>query len=210
MFNQTQKVHKHKQGGQSFIELALVLSILIMMLAGVVEFGYLLNQYITLVEGTRETARYLSPFLFVNDNGTLNENVYLNGVGHMVGGSIELNDSMMVIPPEAGSIWPIRLDGSTGDDIVISVFSIEADGTITRFPDNDGYSHLGNHKSRFTDADISAKLVSGAPSSGAILVEIFYNYHQILNLLEGWTGPILVHSYSIMPLSGAEPTATPY
>ncbi len=203
--NQFQK----KQRGQSFLELAIVLSVLLFMLAGVVEFGYLLNQYITLVEGTRETARFLSPFIFVNDDGSLNSNVYLNGVGHMIGGSVETEQGLIVIPAERASIAPIRLDAALGDDVVISVFSIREDSVITRFPDNDGYSHLGNQSSKFTNAEISAKLVSGAPSAGAVLVEVYYHYHQILGLMEGWTGPILVHTYSIMPLSGAEPTATP-
>lgn len=206
MLGQIRKGNNKQHKGQSFIELALILGLLIFMLMGVVEFGYLLNQYITLVEGTRETARYLSPFIFVNEDGTLNTNVYLNGVGHMIGGSIEIEGSLRVISPESSSLWPITLDASAGDDIVISVFSIDASGNLVRFPDSDGYSHLGNEGSKFTNGEIATKLVSGAPSSGAVLVEVFYHYHQILNLLEGWTGPIAVHAYSIMPMSGAEPT----
>jgi hypothetical protein len=197
-----------KQSGQSFIELAVILSVLIVMLGGVVEFGYLLNQYITLVEGTRETARYLSPFLFVNEDGTLNDNIYINGVGHLVGGSIEIDDSLIVIPPEKSSLWPLTLDPSI-DDIVISIVSIENSGNFTRYPRETGYSHLGNFASRITNEQITARLVTGAPSTGAVIVEVFYHYHQILNILEGWTGPIEVHAYTIMPLSGAQPTATP-
>jgi len=210
MLGQIKKGNNKQHKGQSFIELALVLSLLIFMLLGVVEFGYLLNEYITLVEGTRETARYLSPFIFVNEDGTLNTNVYLNGVGHMIGGTIEIEGTLRVISPETSSLWPITLDPSPEirDDIVISVFSIDDSGNLVRYPDDDGYSHLGNQGSKFTNEEIAAKLVSGAPSSGAVLVEVFYHYHQILNLLEGWTGPIPVHTYSIMPLSGAEPTAT--
>ncbi|MCG2785741.1 MAG: pilus assembly protein [Anaerolineae bacterium] len=204
-------MHKQKgngqkgQRGQSFVELAIVLSLLIFMLAGVVEFGYLLNQYITLVEGTRETARVLSPQKFFDDSGVPNNDLFVNGAAHLGGGLYVLDGENLVVAPESSSIWPITLDETIGDDIIISIFSINDDGTLIRYPDDDGYSRFGNETSRFSDADISAKLVSGAPKTGAVLVEVFYHYHQILNLLEGWTGPIAVHAYSILPLAGAEP-----
>ena len=193
------------QRGQSFVELALVLSLLIFMLAGVVEFGYLLNQYITLVEGTRETARVLSPQKFFDENGLPNEDLFVNGAAHLGGGLYVLNGENLVVAPESSSIWPITLD-ETMDDIVISIFSIDDESDLLiRYPDDNGYSRFGHETSRFSNADIKAKLVSGAPKTGAVLVEVFYHYHQILNLLEGWTGPIAVHAYSILPLSGAEP-----
>ena len=193
------------QRGQSFVELALVLSLLIFMLAGVVEFGYLLNQYITLVEGTRETARVLSPQKFFDENGLPNEDLFVNGAAHLGGGLYVLNGENLVVAPESSSIWPITLD-ETMDDIVISIFSIDDESDLLiRYPDDNGYSRFGHETSRFSNADIKAKLVSGAPKTGAVLVEVFYHYHQILNLLEGSTGPISVHAYSILPLSGAEP-----
>ena len=51
---------KSAQRGQSYIELTLILMVLLTMLVGMVEFGNLLNQYITLVDGAREGARYVS------------------------------------------------------------------------------------------------------------------------------------------------------
>lgn len=193
------------QRGQSFVELALVLSLLIFMLVGVVEFGYLLNQYITLVEGTRETARVLSPQKFFDATGAPNNDLFVNGAAHLGGGLYVLDGENLVVAPESSSIWPITLDATVNDDIVISIFSIADNGDLIRYPDENGYSRFGKQTSRFSDADIKAKLVSGAPKTGAVLVEVFYDYHQILNLLEGWTGPIPVHAYSILPLSGAEP-----
>jgi len=207
MFNQIKQTHKNKQRGQSFLELALVLSILIFMLAGVVEFGYLLNQYITLVEGTRETARVLSPQKFFDDNGAPNDEIYASGAAHLAGGLYELNGVPLVASQESSSIWPITLD-ETIDDVIISIFSIDDEGEVIRYPldeGENGYSRFGNKTSLFSNAEIEAKLEDGAPKTGAVLVEVYYNYHQILNLLEGWTGPIEVHAYSIMPLSGAEP-----
>ena len=52
--------------GQSFIELALLMSTLLLLVVGLIEFGNMLNQYINLVDGAREGARFGSntdPFL---------------------------------------------------------------------------------------------------------------------------------------------------
>lgn len=196
-------IKTRKQNGQSFIELAVIFMVLITMLAGVVEFGYLLNQYITLVEGTRETARVASkgdPFT-APGNGIINQD-FLDTVTILLEGGVV--ESRQIL----GSIEPISLDPSINDDIVISVFTF-ASGGVVRYPDVDGWSRYDNQVSRFTNADIQAKLVGGSPDTGAILIEVYYHYHQILNLMEGWTGPILVHAYSIMPLSAAEPTEGP-
>lgn len=47
----------HRSRGQSLVELALFLPILLMLLGGLVEFGFALNQYINVVEAVREGAR---------------------------------------------------------------------------------------------------------------------------------------------------------
>ena len=49
---------RKKSRGQSLVELALFLPILLIMLSGLVEFGFGLNQYINIVEATREGARF--------------------------------------------------------------------------------------------------------------------------------------------------------
>jgi hypothetical protein len=202
MFKQANKTQK-KQHGQSFIELAVILMLLIFMLAGVVEFGFMLNQYITLVEGTREVARVASkgdPFMTPGD-GYVNPD-FLDRIVILTEGGVVGSQQIL------GSIEPLTLEPAIGDDIVISIFSF-ANGTVTRYPNTTGWSKYNKQTSRFSNDDIAAKLVGGAPDTGAILIEVYYHYHQILNLMEGWTGPIALHSYSIMPLSAAEPTGGP-
>ncbi len=63
-----------------------------------------------------------------------------------------------------------------------------------------------------TDAEIITDLDSTAPNTGLVLVEVFYDYHQLLGLpffTDVLPDPIPVHTYSIMPYPGAEPTPTP-
>ncbi len=52
--------------GQSFVELMLILLILMMLLAGVVEYGFLLNNYLHVVDGAREAARYSNSAIAYN------------------------------------------------------------------------------------------------------------------------------------------------
>lgn len=200
MLKQLRKTLPKKQHGQSFIELAIVLSLLLFMLAGVVEFGYLLNQYITLVEGTREVARIASkgdPFT-TPGSGVVRTD-FMDRIVILTEGGVVGTQYVV------GSIEPLVLNEDADDDIVISVFSF-ANGTATRYPSDQGWSRYGKQVSKFSNSEIEAMLVSGAPNTGAILIEVYYHYDQILNLLQGWTGPIPVHAYSIMPLSAAEPT----
>jgi hypothetical protein len=53
---------------------------------------------------------------------------------------------------------------------------------------------------------------TSAPGSGVLLVEIYYNYPQMLKLPvfeQVIPDPIPVYTYTIMPIFSAEPTATP-
>ncbi|MDW8326983.1 MAG: TadE/TadG family type IV pilus assembly protein, partial [Anaerolineales bacterium] len=55
--------HLHRPGraksrGQSLLELAIFLPLLLMLLGGLIEFGFALNEYVNLVEATREAARF--------------------------------------------------------------------------------------------------------------------------------------------------------
>lgn len=57
---------KRKSRGQSLVEVAIAFPILIMLLTGVIEFGFILNFYLSLLDATRDAARLYSgddPFL---------------------------------------------------------------------------------------------------------------------------------------------------
>jgi len=204
--------------GQSFVELSLVVLILALMLAGVVEFGYLLNSYLKVLDGAREGARYSnSSVAFDPATGVSDQNFYIVTAGV----------TMQVMSP-------IVLNGNRGDDIVISVFSVggtPSAPTIVRWPLEDpfGWSMCANYSipalalhlpdwssctprvSHFTTSQVLA-LRGGAPASGILLVEVYYNYPQILKLPvfdQVIPDPIPVYTYAIMPLSSAEPTPTP-
>jgi hypothetical protein len=223
--------------GQSFVELMLVVVFLALLLAGVVEFGFMLNQYLHVLDGAREAARFSSnnvPF-GLNADGTIN--------------AAADNPSFyyLACAKAASTMKPVVLNPGFPDDIVISVFSVTTGNTPLRFPtaDPNGWS-LCNHYAAFaayftgtlhiavptelsnagwsSGCTVRASQVSTAtvqapsaitplpPSTGVLVVEVYYNYPQLLKLpvlTSVLADPVQLYVYTVMPLSSAAPTATP-
>ena len=203
----------HKPLGQSLVEFTVLLPILIMMLSGLIEFGFLLNYYLDLVDAAREAARFAA-----DDDPLIREGP---SAGQTDDSFYILSRDMVLQSIDIGSGGQITLDTTANDDIVISAFSI-LDGAIDRrFPDLDSdhycddtdfYSYAGKRASDFSCADVNSKLNPDAPNAGIVLVEIYFDYHMILGL--PWItafvpDTITLHAYSMMPNTAAEPTPTP-
>ena len=150
------------------------------------------------------------------------------------------------------TIYPMRLDPSKGDDIIISVYGVS--GTkIDQYPSSTGWSLCANYTalvnyfysiaspqppdplqsvppsladekwyscptplkvSHFSKSNILSitSQVANAPNAGILVVEIFYNYPQLLKLpvlTSIVPDPIPLYLYSVMPISSAEPTLVP-
>jgi hypothetical protein len=194
--------------GQSLVEIAIALPVLLILLSGMIELGFMLNYYLSLLDCTREAARLGSlwdPFLRdglkpIGDN--LN---FYQGVAGTVLYSLQ--------PVNAQDTSRKIVLDSASDDVVVSVFSV--DGThVVRFPSSMGgeYHWFNNQPSAFSDAEIISRLIGEAPETGILLVEIYYAYHQVLAL--PWItiiipNPTMLHAYTMMPLSAAEPTPIP-
>jgi hypothetical protein len=205
--------------GQSFVELALILLLLLTLLTAVVEFGNLLNQYIIVVDAARAGARFASnddPFIRTTNPFGLDANFFTNTDIIIEGAEGGRNPAPPAHDLDKGALSPIRLHPEDGDDVVISFFSIHS-GTLTRFPSFvNGWSYYGHHgysgqTTNYTTAQLEAMTSASAPDTGMVLVEIYYHYHQILGFwrLIGVPDPLEVYTYAIMPLSAAEPTPGP-
>jgi hypothetical protein len=236
---------RRKSRGQSFVELMFVMTFLALLLTGMVEFGFMLNEYLHVLDGSREAARYSSTYSPFISSGMTITNFYYPPFYYIAAGKAGQTMAPVILDPllaEQGN--PLHTD-----DIVISVFSL--DNTIpTRYPvgDPNGWS-LCNHyaafaayfpsigatvpaelssagwssgchvrTSQFSNAAFASLLgsvplvSSGLPKTGAVLVEIFYNYPQLLKLpvlTSIVSDPIPLYVYSIMPLSSAQPTQAP-
>ncbi len=204
--------------GQSFVELSLVALLLMLLVAGIAEFGVLLNRYLNLLDGAREAARYganYDPFApCANPLGTVDS----DGIcaAYYSNASKEAEDVIAPITMNATT----NADPAKNDDIVISIFVV-ANGNFCRYPSGteNGWSWsqnvegLGspNHISAQSSATIQSQLTASAEVS-ALLVEIFYNYNQTLKAPfyeQFFPDPVPVYIYAIMPLKTAAPPSGP-
>ena len=190
-----------KSKAQSLIELTLVLIVLLVLLTGMVEVGIVLNNYINIVDAARTAAReaavvdpLANPTLFKLNAPVVAENalapLVLNPTPRLRRNSI------------TSTTYP-------GDDIVISVYSIEK-GSAPKKLSSVSFSKWGTQTTKFTASNVQAKLDPTAPNSGVVIVEIFYAHDQALGLpFLDFLNPIPLYTYSIMPMTAAEPTPTP-
>jgi hypothetical protein len=201
---------------QSLIEVALFFPILMILLSGLIEFGFLFNENLAVLDAVRNAARFSSDKDYKSrDLPTEIYNCYAK-----LGKTTEdfyRQTSCVVLLELLAEKPSVSIDPSRGDDIIISVFSItQSAGVVARYPNQHGWSYAQdlpshNHReqiSRYSEANVNAELIGNAPSSGLLLVEIFYNYEQKLNL--PWLAPflpnpVLLHIFAFMPLSSAEP-----
>ena len=193
-----------KSRGQSLVEFAIAFPIIILLFSGVVEFGFALNYYLSLLDATRYAARWGSangdPFLSGYNTAT-NVPFYQAVTGLVVANL----DPTVTNPGYQGRRLP--LDPAL-DDVIITVYG-SSGGSAAEFPVEGPYRLYNNGGDPlFNEERIESRLVSGSPNEGILVVEVLYNYHQVLGL--PWLAPfvpdpLVLRAYTIMPLSPAEP-----
>jgi hypothetical protein len=223
--------------GQGLVETALLVPVLLMVLSGLVEFGFFLNDYLALQDAARNAARFSA-------DGQYNFRDSIHSCNSGSGTRDFYRQTACLVNQELAQERPeITLDLGTGvDDIVISVFSIAQDyctappsfPPVQALPPGSGVSCVSarhpseageagwsaaqdatgtrNQSSRFSSAEIDSRLSNMAPSTGLVIVELTYTYDQKLKL--PWitafiSDPVVLHNYALMPLVSAEPTPTP-
>ena len=211
-----------RERGQSMVELALSLPILLLILAGAVEVGMYYNTYLTLIDATRESARYSangSPVFVSSDTNCATTEDFFKKAACLV---------LQNLP--GVTFDPVR------DDIVVSVVLIRGGQIYDRYVNYDsgtntfqsgqqGWSRCESlpstsnpttnspgctrATSRFPNSLIKARLdqfpgAASAPKSAYVLVEIYHVHHQFLGLIPPGLAflpqEVVMHAYSIMPL----------
>jgi hypothetical protein len=213
----SRKKNRSKPLGQSLVEFTLMLPILLIIISGLVEFGFLLNFYLDLVDTSREVARNASDDDPVHDETGAFDDDPLNDP-EPNGFYSRAYDAMSY---ELTKARQISLDQGNNDDMVLSIFTIKDGAIFARYPGSynlicdqggeKGWRLYCNQESRFDNArvqDMLNELTLDAPNTGIVLVEIFYNYNLVMGLpwVEAFIGnPVTLHAYSIMPNRSAAP-----
>ncbi|GAP09401.1 hypothetical protein BECAL_00545 [Bellilinea caldifistulae] len=185
--------HRQLRAGraQSFIELALVLPVLFIILLGVVEIAIFIGRYLDVLDLTREVARqaareerFLSPSTFFSET-----------------------DSYLAEPPNGLNSY-ITMNAST-DDMVVSVFDLRGSGERIMHVwsgANENYKKdcQGNVVRAEPHFTLSEVMAIGSPdvNEGMVAVEIFYCHQLVLNipLITSFIpNPVQIHAYTIFP-----------
>jgi hypothetical protein len=197
--------------GQSLVETALLFPLLMILLSGLFEFGFFLNQYLAVADSARNAARFASDSLYsTTDNISdckLTHNFYRQTACLVIDELKGEQPTIVMCLPGVTSPPASHCPRSLGmmDDVIISVFSITRHPAldIKRFPTDAGdmgwsyYADINGdaqgsgrsypHVSRFgtygaSSSDIEQLLESGAPNSSLVIVEVYYHNYQILAL----------------------------
>src|SRR5688572_26829021 len=140
--------------GQSFMELAIVIGVLLTLMLGMVEMAFLLNTYITVVDASRQGARFAGtkdPY-DTDDYATLNQ-FYI-----AVRAAVEGQHVVDINSTDLGALSPIELDPAM-DDVIISFVSIDDTGAWTRTPASGYHAYTnGLHNTKVTNTEIQASI----------------------------------------------------
>ena len=199
------------------VEFTLMLPIMLMLLSGVIEFGFMLNFYLDIIDAARETARFSAnddPIRDGNGNPLDPNPAFYDRAQDLAKQALKSSSGGRIVWPEFAPA-PVDCSDIHGD-IVLSAFSVLGNTVDERYPSgtgDTGVSMCNNYTSKITTAEING-ILNGAliPNSGFVLIEIYYEYEMVLGLpwIEAFVpDPMVLYAYSIMPNTTVEPTPTP-
>jgi len=222
-----QKVKRIREhSGQSLVELAIILPLLLLMLAGMVEVAFGMFAYLTALDLTREAARFAS----VRNFNELNPTDELHPAAYVANAATACNDTILHYYYDSACFFTdpdlnpfLEFNAAKYDDLVITVFTVANDQVSDRHPDplwslwNDNWQKdcQGNVVTTdpfFTDDYLESRFVADAPTErGVVTVEAYVCYDLIMHLpfISNFIpSPFRIHAYTVMPAPEALPTPT--
>jgi hypothetical protein len=210
---------RKKTAGQSFIELAIMIPLLLFMLTGLVEIAFVMFTYMTVTDLTREAARFAS----IRD--------YRELVLDSTPAAACTDNSLHYFYDTACFFTDPKLNSSIDfrankfDDVVITVFTIANNHVTNRHPSSGYWSLYSDNWKKdcqgnvvtntpfFSNARIESDFLPNAPTDrGLVVVEAYVCQKLILNLplvTQFLTDPYRIHVYTVMPAPEGLPTPTP-
>lgn len=182
--------NRRRPRAQSMVEFAISLPVIIILLTGMVEFGFMLNTYLSLQDAARTAARRYSTVNPFNADNTPNEAFFQDTGAYIVELLAPTGDPasrQIVMMPDRDNILislvGVEVDESTDPDTIIG---------IERFSNGLYYKLYGatDPPSNYLDDNITGLMTANGqePSdAGLLIIELYYGYEGTLNL--PWTIP---------------------
>jgi TadE-like protein len=121
----------HNERGQSMVEMALAFPILLLVLAGTLEVGKYFNDYLTILDATREAARYAADSDLLLHNDDLSE-VWPGEEGKKCNTDFSYQAACLA----RQNMFGISFNKAT-DDVIVSALTVDTNGQIiARYPQN--------------------------------------------------------------------------
>ncbi len=215
---------RRKSRGQSLVEMAIALPAILVLFSGLIEMGFMLNYYLSLLDATRNAARdYAGPSPFDEANSYVDRPGFYFDSSMATGAGWDVLNQLNPLQT-TDNTRKVILNPAT-DDVIVTVYSVvwkTGNHTIQTFPQDGAFSGAvggryylygnalpnGSHgnQASFTQTTLESQLIEDSPCQGLVVVEVIYQYHQILNLpWMFWLGSPILHAYSVMPNQSAEP-----
>jgi hypothetical protein len=207
--------------GQSFVELAIILPLILVMMVGMVEVAFGMFAYMTALDLTREAARFASMRDYhaadVVDPSGLPDSACIDTVLHYY-----YDTACFFVDPSLNPF--LEFNAAKYDDVVVSVLTVTDNNVTDRHPDPvwslngsnwqlDCEGNTVRTEPFFTDDLVESKFISGAPNDrGLVIVEAYVCYDMLLSIpfISGFIpSPFRLHAYTVMPAAEAIPTPTP-
>lgn len=185
----------HKSRAQSLVEFAISLPILILLLTGMVEFGFMLNTYLSVQDAARSTARRYSTINPYNPDGSDNPAFFQDAAQYL---------AELMAPSNDPGARQLEMDPNR-DNVLVSLIGVQVDestepatiSTIFRHADTSGAAYYKlfsqtNPPTRYTDASIEEYMTADGSQpvdTGFLIIEVHYGYEGTLNL--PWTRPFM-------------------
>ncbi len=152
-----------RQKAQSFVELAIVLPVLLLILLGLVEIAFFIARYLDVMDLTREAARAAS----LRDPQVQQAYTYTNGAyqcNRTLPYSFYYTSACVFAPPEGsaacsadpkfcGGLNPLIYVDHTVDDVLIEVFTVKGHTVVDKVNPPAGYWALSDHDSDLSHND---------------------------------------------------------
>lgn len=179
--------------GQGLVEMALALPVLLIMLLGLVELGFLLHAYIVLYNADREAARFAVRGTFTPEE-----------IVERAMTSVSEQLPVQLEGPEANAailITQLHIPADKDDFATVDLYYHEGISVTSRFVPQDHATKIKLDNDLFNQEVMDADLGLGPTSQDVVIVEMFHNHDQVLHApFVEWVfpDPMPVYAWTIM------------
>ena len=193
MCRKLRRVYGRLTSGQGLVEMALALPVLLIMLLGMVELGFLLHAYIVLYNADREATRFAVRGVFEPEE-----------IVERAMTSVSDQLPLQLEGPEANAailITQLHIPADKNALATVDLYDHEGISVTSRFVPHAKAQQIKLDNDLFNQEVMNADVGLGPTSQDVVIVEMFHNHDQVLHApFVEWVfpDPMPVYAWTIM------------